>query len=65
MEEAILNQLKENDGHLGLSDKSPPHLIYERFNVSKKNFKRALGSLYKKRLIKINPESIESISKEE
>jgi predicted RNA-binding protein (virulence factor B family) len=59
LEDAILTQLKENDGRLNLSDKSSPDLIYARFNVSKKNFKRALGSLYKKRMITISPKFIE------
>lgn len=64
LEEAILTQLKENDGRINLSDKSSPDLIYERFSVSKKNFKRAIGSLYKKRLINISPEFIELLSEE-
>lgn len=64
LEETILTQLKENDGRLNLSDKSSPDLIYTRFNVSKKNFKRALGSLYKKRLISISPEFIELLPEE-
>lgn len=64
LEEKILAQLKESEGRLDLSDKSSPDLIYKRFNVSKKNFKRALGALYKKRLIKISPEFIESIPEE-
>mgnify|MGYP000185689042 CR=1 FL=1 len=62
LEEEILTQLKENGGRLNLSDKSPPDLIYANFNVSKKNFKRALGSLYKKRLIKISPKFTELVS---
>ena len=62
LEEAVLSRLKENGGRLNLSDKSAPDLIYTNFSVSKKNFKRALGSLYKKRLIKISPEFIELIS---
>lgn len=64
LEDTILAQLKENDGRLNLSDKSAPDLIYASFSVSKKNFKRALGSLYKKRLIKISAEFIELVSEE-
>ena len=63
LEAMILNQLKINDGRLNLSDKSSPDLIYSTFSVSKKNFKRALGSLYKQRLIKISPKFIELVSK--
>jgi predicted RNA-binding protein (virulence factor B family) len=62
LEETILNRLNENDGRLNLSDKSPPNLIYNTFGVSKKNFKRAIGGLYKQKLITIKPESIELIS---
>lgn len=61
LEETILAQLQDNGGRLNLSDKSSPDLIYQRFQVSKKNFKRALGALYKKRLIHISPEFIELI----
>lgn len=64
LEEAILAQLKGHDGRLNLSDKSSPDLIYASFSVSKKNFKRALGSLYKKRLIKISAEFIELAAEE-
>jgi predicted RNA-binding protein (virulence factor B family) len=59
LEDDILTQLKDNGGRLDLSDKSSPVLIYDRFKVSNKNFKRAIGSLYKKRLICISPEYIE------
>lgn len=55
----ILTQLKLADGRLELSDKSSPEEIFKRFRVSKKNFKRAISSLYKQRLIKIEPKHIE------
>jgi predicted RNA-binding protein (virulence factor B family) len=48
---AILAALKENDGFLALTDKSPPPEIYAAFKVSKKVFKQAVGSLYKQRRI--------------
>ena len=63
LEDTILAYLKNNDGRLNLSDKSPPDLIYAQFRVSKKNFKRALGSLYRKRFIKISPKFVELIAK--
>jgi len=62
LEQKILTALEESGGRLDLSDKSPPELIYERFAVSKKNFKRAIGSLYKQRLITISPAFIELLS---
>ena len=54
----ILIKLKENDGVLMLSDKSPPEAIYAAFGVSKKVFKQAIGALYKKKLITIDKNGI-------
>lgn len=52
--DTILIKLKENEGELMLSDKSPPQAIYNEFGVSKKAFKQAIGALYKKKLITID-----------
>ena len=49
----ILDHLKNNNGVSTLTDKSSPEDIYENFGVSKKNYKKAIGRLYKKRLIRI------------
>ena len=54
--EVLLRYLYENDGHCNLGDKSPAELIYDRFGVSKKAFKKAVGDLYKRRLIVIEDE---------
>ena len=54
----ILNHLKKNDGESSLTDKSSPEDIYKRFSVSKKNYKKALGTLYKKKLILIAKDKI-------
>ncbi len=54
----ILNHLKKNDGESTLTDKSSPEDIYQCFAVSKKNYKQALGTLYKKRLIRIEEDKI-------
>lgn len=43
----ILQRLSENDGVLGLSDRSSPEAIYAAFQVSKGNFKKAVGRLLK------------------
>ena len=48
---AILNTIRENGGAVALTDKSPPEEIYALFGVSKKVFKKAVGALYKKRLV--------------
>jgi predicted RNA-binding protein (virulence factor B family) len=54
--EVLLRYLYENDGHCNLGDKSPAELIYDRFQVSKKAYKKAIGDLYKRRLIVIEEE---------
>ena len=41
-----------------LCDKSPAEEIYAMFGVSKKVFKKAVGDLYKKRLIEITDEGL-------
>jgi len=55
----ILQQLEENQGVLAVSDKSPAEEIARRFGVSKGNFKKAIGGLYKQGRIVIHPDRIE------
>ncbi len=54
----IINHLRKNDGESALTDKSSPEDIYQCFAVSKKNYKKALGALYKKKLILIEKDKI-------
>jgi len=61
---AIYQALVDNKGHLELGDKSPAELIYERFGISKKAFKRALGDLYKQRKITISPTEVRLVDKQ-
>jgi len=56
--EVLLRYLHENDGHCDLGDKSPAELIYDRFKVSKKAYKKAVGDLYRRRLITLTDEGI-------
>ncbi len=56
--EHILFTLQDNSGYLPLHDKSDPEAIKEQLQMSKKSFKKAIGSLYKDRLITIEPEGI-------
>jgi predicted RNA-binding protein (virulence factor B family) len=56
--ETLYQYLLDNDGECNLGDKSEADDIYERFHVSKKVYKRAVGDLYKKRLITVSPMSI-------
>jgi len=58
LRDRILSGLREQDGFLPVTDKSPPQDIYERFNASKKAYKRAVGGLYKERLIVIEENGI-------
>lgn len=59
--EVLLRYLYEHDGHCDLGDKSPAEEIYERFQVSKKDYKKAIGDLYRRRLITITEEGIQLI----
>ena len=49
--EVLLQFIKDQGGHTSLNDKSAAEDIYDTFGVSKKTFKKAVGDLYKKRLI--------------
>ncbi|QTN46466.1 GntR family transcriptional regulator [Ectopseudomonas mendocina] len=57
--EQIIERLRDQGGVLALGDKSPPELIAEQFRVSKGNFKKAIGGLYKQGLIRIHDDRIE------
>lgn len=59
----ILDELSENNGFVPLTDKSDPEDIYETFEISKKNFKKAIGALYKQRVITIEKDGIRLIKK--
>ncbi|MCJ0743856.1 CvfB family protein [Pedobacter montanisoli] len=56
--DVILNELKETGGKINLGDKSSPEEIYHRFKVSKSAFKKAIGGLYKERLITVSDHEI-------
>lgn len=49
----VYDILKENKGYLPFHDKSDPKAIYSTFKMSKKAFKKAIGSLYKDKQIEI------------
>lgn len=61
--EILLHHLHMNGGTTSLGDKSPAEEIYAMFGVSKKVFKKAVGDLYKRRLIEIKAEGIQLIQK--
>ncbi len=54
----ILEELKKNNGYMAVSDKSSPEMIKALFGISKKNFKKAIGGLYRQRLIVFDSEGI-------
>lgn len=57
----LLQYLKDHDGVCNLGDKSEADDIYQRFHVSKKVYKKAVGDLYKKKLITVSPLSIKLV----
>ena len=56
--DVLLEYLESNGGMCELGDKSAPEDIQERFSVSKKVYKKAIGDLYKRRLIRIEEDGI-------
>ena len=56
--ERIMHELHDNSGFLNLTDKSDPEVIKEVLQMSKKNFKKAVGTLYKQKQIDIKPDGI-------
>ncbi|MGY3794440.1 CvfB family protein [uncultured Aquimarina sp.] len=56
--EQILKELKLQGGFIDLNDKSDPDDIKEVFQLSKKSFKKAIGSLYKAKKIIIEKDGI-------
>lgn len=57
----IYDKLKASGGIIPLSDKSSAEEIAEIFGCSKKSYKKAIGSLYKAKLINITPNTIELV----
>ncbi len=54
----ILERLKHSGGYLNLHDKSDPEEIHNRLEMSKKTFKKAIGRLYKEKIIRIEDDGI-------
>ena len=57
--QTIIEMLKKYNGNIPLSDKSSSDAIKKTLGMSKQTFKRAIGMLYKDRLIKIKKDGIE------
>jgi uncharacterized protein len=54
----IVEILRARGGFINVTDKSTPDVIYEIFGMSKKTYKKAVGSLYKDRLITLEENGI-------
>lgn len=61
--ERIIMTLKSRGGFLPMTDKSPSEAINHVFGMSKKTYKKAIGLLYKRRVIAIEEQGIRLIGK--
>ncbi|MGL1893297.1 MAG: S1-like domain-containing RNA-binding protein [Spirochaetaceae bacterium] len=61
----LLDSLEAADGFIPLNDKSKPEEIYSKFAISKKAFKKAVGSLFKQKLIEITDDGIKLTSQDQ
>ncbi len=59
----VLLNIREKNGYLELSDNSDPDEIKKQLQMSKKAFKKAIGILYKKQLIRIADDGLYLIDK--
>lgn len=62
--ETLLTYLHEHEGSCDLGDKSDAEEIKARFEVSKKVYKKAIGDLYRRRLITISDDGIHLVEEE-
>lgn len=56
--QVIQDYLREHEGFAPVHDKSPPAQIFELFGMSKGQFKKAIGGLYKQRVLRIEKDGI-------
>ncbi len=59
--DAILELLEKYHGELPFNDKASPERIQEEAGMSKNAFKRAVGKLYKERIVEITDHSIRKV----
>ena len=53
-ENQIVEYLKKRNGQMTITDDTKPEIIYKTFGISKKNFKKAIGALYRKKIINLD-----------
>ena len=58
MSRKIMDKLQQQGGFIAVTDKSRPEVIADILGVSKKAFKKAIGNMYKKRLITLEKNGI-------
>lgn len=58
LQEAIVEHLRASGGTSTLTDKSSPEDIFAAFGVSKKNYKKALGALYRAKVVELSPDLV-------
>jgi len=56
--ERILEKLKANNGFLDVTDKSDSNYVMYQLEMSKKTFKKAVGALYRQKIIRIEEDGI-------
>lgn len=56
--ERILEKLKANNGFLDVTDKSDANYVMYQLEMSKKTFKKAVGALYRQKIIRIEDDGI-------
>ncbi|EKD84467.1 MAG: hypothetical protein ACD_39C00032G0001 [uncultured bacterium] len=59
----ILAKIKASGGFLAITDKSPAEEIYQLFATSKKNYKKAIGGLYKKGLVVLEEQGVRLVKR--
>ena len=57
----VLAIIEAKGGEIEVGDKSSPETIQHVFGISKKTFKKAIGSLYREKIITIEPNSIKLV----
>jgi predicted RNA-binding protein (virulence factor B family) len=54
----VIDALNQNKGSLPLGDKTDPEIIYSMLGMSKKNFKKAIGTLYRMQMVEISDNGV-------
>jgi predicted RNA-binding protein (virulence factor B family) len=65
LKDTLLYTLREQGGTIRLGDKSNPEDIYNQLKISKKAFKKAIGSLYKERLVLVSDHEVKLVADKE